>query len=132
MTSLCCKRACGFFVFLIFGLICVGISYKVAEDNDEKSISTYTYILYGILLFTSIRYKQYITECQRCCSGFLVLSGYALYWVLLANFYMDLHDQNIIYMAICSGITALSDITIFTSYCYKDDKAAYEIIPVYV
>lgn len=123
--GVCCRRALAFIGFLIFGLICVGISIKVSNDNDDNNPSTYTYVLYGFLLLTALRYKQIINECQRWCSAIVIFVGYCAYWVLLVLLIRDLGDKNIYGMVICSVITAILDIGIFTNYFYEDDKYRY-------
>lgn len=116
--SASCKRLIGSIIFLIFGLVYITYAYKISEDTGDKKFFWSTAALYGILLLTIIRYKQYITEAQRYCFGVVVLICYCLYWYYVYNFAKNLHDKNIntsdndIYFIVgCSSATFISDLT---------------------
>lgn len=126
--DICCRRACGFFVFLFFGIVCVVISYKISLDNNNQTPFHVTIILYSILLSTSIRYKKYISKCQRSFSAFAILVGYIVYWAYLFTIKQDLGDDNIYILMGSSVITAMSDMLVFTSYFYDTENTQYGLI----
>ena len=115
-----CKRCCCFLNFIIFGAACLITSYTVSDQNDDQGPFYASLIVYGILFFTSVRYQQRINECQRYCSGIIILIIYVIYWWHLVKFSKDLHDSKLYIMMFLSGMTALSDLLVFTSYFYED------------
>jgi hypothetical protein len=126
----CCKRWIGFFVFLIFGIICSIVSLGISVDNNNNKPSEYTLTFYGILLITSIRYKQFLTPFIRCCSAFLIIAGYLTYWGVSILLFVALNDVKIFLMIACSIVTAIFDVLVFTSWAYSDETGTLEIISI--
>lgn len=112
-------------------------AFNIYQNTDNKNFFAVCATMYGILLLTIIRYDQYTPKVQRLCSGCIVvvLTIYIFFWIYTYKVYKDFHDRNIhscdydfTAIAICSGITGLTDSLIFISYCCEKETKDNSIV----